>query len=72
MDHLLNPPQRPSQPSQRDDLLFLFFAQDIHSTEGKSPSRSNVLDQLLPLAGFQVIPIGRIWVITEGGLEEIV
>jgi hypothetical protein len=31
---LLNAPQRPPQPPQRDDLLFLFFAQDIHSTEG--------------------------------------
>jgi hypothetical protein len=30
----LNGPQRPSQPPQRDDLLFLFFAQDIaHLTE---------------------------------------
>ena len=34
---LLNTPQRPSQPPQRNDLLFLFFAQDIHLTEGKPP-----------------------------------
>src|SRR5258708_26290037 len=34
MRRFLDAPQRPSQPSQRDDLLFLFFAQDIaHVTE---------------------------------------
>jgi hypothetical protein len=34
-------PQRPSQPSQRDDLLFLFFAQDIaHVTERTLPASS--------------------------------
>jgi hypothetical protein len=34
MRRSLDAPQRPSQPSQRDDLLFLFFAQDIaHVTE---------------------------------------
>jgi len=34
MRRFLNAPQRPSQPPQRDDLLFLFFAQDIdHLTE---------------------------------------
>src|SRR5271157_847921 len=34
MRHSLDAPQRPSQPPQRDDLLFLFFAQDIaHVTE---------------------------------------
>ena len=42
----LNAPQRPSQPPQRDDLLFLFFAQDIHSMEGKPHVTVNVLDQL--------------------------
>ena len=31
---LLNAPQRPSQPPQRDDLLFLRFVQDVfHRTE---------------------------------------
>src|SRR5439155_12033738 len=34
--HLLDPPQRPAELSQRDDLLFLFFAQDItHADEPK-------------------------------------
>jgi hypothetical protein len=37
----LNAPQRPSQPFQRDDLLFLFSAQDIaHVTERNLPASS--------------------------------
>ena len=31
---LLDAPQRPAQPPQRDDLLFLFFAQDIAHVDG--------------------------------------
>jgi hypothetical protein len=61
---LLNAPQRPSQPPQRNDLLFLFFAQDIHSTEGIPPS-SLMSWALAPLAAFQVTLIGRFWVIPE-------
>jgi len=61
---LLNAPQRPPQPPQRDDLLFLFFGQDIHSTEGIPHVMVNVLG-LAPLAAFQVILIGRFWVIPE-------
>ena len=61
---LLNAPQRPPQPPQRDDLLFLFFGQDIHSTEGIPHVMVNVLG-LVPLAAFQVILIGRFWVIPE-------
>jgi hypothetical protein len=61
-----NAPQRPSQPPQRDHLLFLFLVQDIaHVDAGYPRVRINVLDQSLPLAGFQVIIIGRFWVITE-------
>lgn len=43
--------RRSDHPSrpQRDHLLFLFLTQDT----------------VLPLAGFQVIIIGRLWVITE-------
>jgi hypothetical protein len=38
---LLDAPQRPSQPAEREDLLSFFFRQDIaHSTESKSPSSS--------------------------------
>ena len=38
---MLNAPQRPPQPPQRHDLLFLFFAQDIaHVTELIPPSGS--------------------------------
>ena len=41
MRRSLNAPQRPSQPPQRDDLLFLFFAQDIaHVTERNSSASS--------------------------------
>src|SRR6185312_2291429 len=43
------------------------FPQDIaHVDAGYPCVRINVLDQSLPLAGFQVIIIGRFWVITEG------
>ena len=43
----LNAPQRPSQPPQRDDLLFLFFAQDIaHVTERNLSVQFNVPIQL--------------------------
>ncbi len=60
-----NAPQRPSQPPQRDHLLFLFLVQDIaHVDEGYPRVRINVLDRLT-VAGFQVIIIGRVWVITE-------
>ena len=61
---LLNAPQRPSQPPQRDDLLFLFFVQDIaHIDGGYRPRvRVNVLDCGLSLAGFQVTTYGRFWV----------
>jgi hypothetical protein len=64
----LDSPQRPAQPSQSDDLLFLFFVQDVtHIAEGIGPRVViNVLDGGLSLAGFQVIINGRFWVITEG------
>jgi hypothetical protein len=41
----LNAPQRPSEPAQRDDLLFLFFGQDIHPRR-VTLRHVNVLDQL--------------------------
>ena len=31
---LLNPPQRPAQPAQDNNLLFLFFAQNIAHVDG--------------------------------------
>src|ERR1700732_3360526 len=60
-----NAPQRPSQSSQRDDLLFLFFAQDIaHVTERNSPP-VQCPDSAISLAGFQVSTYGRFWVSPE-------
>ena len=63
----LDSPQRPAHPPQGDDLLFLFFFQDVtHIAEGNRPRLGiNVLDCGLSLAGFQVIFDGRFWVITE-------
>ena len=63
---LLDAPQRPAQPSQRDDLLFLLFAQDIaHGDGGYSLSSRSMSRALLSLAGFQVTLIGRFWVTAE-------
>ena len=63
---LLDSPQRPAQPAQRDDLLFLFFVQDIAHIDGGYSSRLDQCpDSLLSLAGFQVTTIGRFWVTTE-------
>ena len=63
-----NPPQGPAKSAQRKDLLFLFFAQDIH--------RRRIILRLsqfpgsaIPLAAFQVSTDGRSWVSTEAGLE---
>jgi hypothetical protein len=65
MRRSLDAPQRPSQPSQRDDLLFLFFAQDIaHVTERNSPP-VQCPDSAISLAGFQVSTHGRFWVSPE-------
>jgi hypothetical protein len=63
----LDAPQRPAQPPQSEDLLFLFFGQDVtHIAEGIGPRVGiNVLDSGLSLAGFQVIIDGRFWVFTE-------
>ena len=64
---LLNAPQWPAEPSQCDDLLFLCFVQDIAHADGAYllPSESTS-ERRYPLAGFEVIIIGRFWVITEG------
>ncbi len=69
---LLDPPQRPAQPPQGYNLLFLLFGQDVtHIAEGNRPRLGiNVLDCGLSLAGFQVIIDGRFWVITEEGTLE--
>ena len=55
----------PSRP-RANNLLFLFFVQDIgHADGGYRPPRESMSWTLLSLAGFQVIIIGRFWVITE-------
>src|ERR1700730_12800791 len=65
MRRSLNAPQRPSQSPQRDDLLFLFFAQDIaHLTKRNSPP-VQCPDSAISLAGFQVSTNGRFWVSPE-------
>src|SRR5579863_2017115 len=65
MRRSLDAPQRPSQPSQRDDLLFLFFAQDIaHVTERNAPP-VQCPDSAISLAGFQASTYGRFWVSPE-------
>ena len=64
---LLDAPQRPAQPSQSYDLLFLLFVQDIgHADGGYKPLPESMSRTLFSLAGFQVILIGRFWVIAEG------
>jgi len=69
---LLDSPQRPAQPPQSDDLLFLFFVQDVtHIAKGIGPRVGiNVLDCGLSLAGFQVTINGWFWVITEARAEK--
>ena len=63
---LLDAPQRPTQPSQSQDLLFLLFVQDIaHAHGGYKSPRVSMSQTSLSLAGFQVILIGRFWVIAE-------
>src|SRR5439155_14346924 len=61
---LLNAPKRPAEPSQCDDLLFLFFVQDIAHAGGAYPAAS-MSRTSLSLAGFQLIIIGRFWVTAE-------
>jgi len=64
VDGSFNPPQGPAKTAQRKDLLFLFFAQDIH--------RRRIILRLsqcpgsaISLAAFQVSTDGRFWVSAE-------
>ena len=58
--------KRPAEPSQCDDLLFLFFAQDIAHGDGAYRLSSQSMSRAsLSLAGFQVTIIGRFWVTAE-------
>src|ERR1019366_8201346 len=61
--------QHPPQPPQSEDLLFLLFVQDIgHAHGAYKPPRESMSRTPLSLAGFQVILIGRFWVIAEDRL----
>src|ERR1019366_3927518 len=61
--------QHPPQPPQSEDLLFLLFVQDIgHAHGAYKPPRESMSRTPLSLAGFQVILIGRFWVIAEAKL----
>jgi hypothetical protein len=62
---LLDLPQRPSELPQCDDLLFLFFAQDIAHAEGAYRGSDRSQCPGLSLAGFQVSLIGRFWLTPE-------
>jgi len=62
---LLDAPKRPAELSERDYLLFLFFIQDIAHADGAYPPVGMSRTLALSLAGFQLIIIGRFWVITE-------
>src|ERR1019366_359831 len=58
--------QHPPQPPQSEDLLFLLSVQDIgHAHGAYKPPRESMSRTPLSLAGFQVILIGRFWVIAE-------
>ena len=59
-----NPPQGPAKSSQRKDLLFLFFAQDIHRRR-IIPRLSQCPGSAISLAAFQVSTDGRFWVSAE-------
>jgi len=56
---------RPSQPPQGDDLVLLFFAQDIAPLDGGPIPRRGQCPESAPLAGFQVTLNGRFWVTPE-------
>ena len=58
----LNPPQRPSEASQRQNLLSFIFSQDVaHAGQERPiPDRCQRLGPLSVMAGFQVSTNGRI------------
>lgn len=69
---LLDSPKRPAQLSQRDDLLLLFFAQDITHGGEAMLAVANVRGVVtgrfsggLHMAGFEVATHGRFWVAAE-------
>jgi len=63
----LDAPERPAQPPQGDDLLLLFFSQDIAHLDGGQTSRRGQGPESAPLAGLEVTLSDRSWATTEGG-----
>ena len=64
---LFDPPQRPAEAPQREDLLSFLCAQDVAHAgqERRVPDRRQRLGPLSEMAGFQPSTNGRIWVSTE-------
>ena len=65
----LDPPQRPAEASQGEDLLSFVFSQDVAHAgqEHVVPDRRQRLGALSGMAAFQVSNNGRFWVSTEAG-----
>src|SRR5262249_7650795 len=64
---LLDPSQRPSEPSQCKDLLSFFVAQNVaHASGGyRLSARCQRPWRLFSMAGFDVTTYGRFWVTRE-------
>ena len=65
----LNAPQRPSQPSQRDDLLFLFFAQDIAHVTERNLSASSMSRFSYLIGRFSVVHVWPVLGVPRGLLK---
>lgn len=68
---VLDAPQRPAELTQRNDLILLFFAQDIAHIHGAILCRLNVQSPL-SLVGFHAIIIGRTWCSPRGKAQVLV
>jgi hypothetical protein len=73
LNRLLDVAQRPPEPAEREYLLLLVVAQDVHL--GAGPRSRRVRQRpgfgLLRLAGFQVSLTGRFWVSPEALLARV-
>ena len=55
------PVQGPSQPAQHDDLISLFFVQDIAHLRSLTPRLISMSGRPSYMAGFEVTAYGRFW-----------